>query len=298
MRKIISPVSVVIVNFNSAELLTQCVDSVLSSTIPVLIYVVDNASTDHSLTQLQEKYPAEPRLHIIKNSTNFGFAKAANQALSHITSSYILFLNPDCLLTADTLKQFYTCMEQYPQAGMAGCLVKNLDGTEQAGCRRHIPTPWRSFIQTLHLDQLFPNQFQSFLLSRQPLPTQPLPIEGISGACMFVRKSALEQVGPMDESYFLHCEDLDWFIRFQRDNWLILFIPSIEVVHIKGVCSRQLPYKVLWYKHRGMLRLYRKFFNYPWWTWIVLFIAVWTRFNILVLSTFLNGLIARFHRKT
>jgi len=116
----VPPISVIIVNYNGTELLTQCVDSVLTSTTPVLIYVVDNASTDHSLTQLQQKYPVEPRLHIIKNATNLGFAKAANQALSHITSPYILFLNPDCLLTADSLLQFYTCMEQHPQAGMAG----------------------------------------------------------------------------------------------------------------------------------------------------------------------------------
>ncbi|MCK5662821.1 MAG: glycosyltransferase family 2 protein, partial [Thiotrichaceae bacterium] len=175
------------------------------------------------------------------------------------------------------------------QAGMAGGLVQNLDGSEQAGCRRSIPTPWRTMVRILHLDKLHP-RFKNFVLTCQPLPDKPIELEGISGACMFVRRSALEVVGTMDESYFLHCEDLDWFMRFHAKQFSILFIPDIKVLHVKGVCSRQQPIRVLWYKHRGMIRFYRKFFRHQYPSvllWIVI-MAVGVRFAILALKTLIH----------
>lgn len=282
-------ISVIIVNFNSGDLLVQCVKAVLNSTVPITVYVVDNASTDSSLQSLKQL--DDNRVSIIHNADNLGFARAANSVLPEITSDYLLFLNPDCFIQTDTLARFYTVMEQQPQVGMAGCLVRNLNGMEQAGCRRSIPSPWRAMIRVLHLNKLFPH-LQSFVLSKQPLPTAPVEIEGISGACMFVRRSALETVGPMDEHYFLHCEDLDWFMRFHAKKWHILFIPDIEVVHLKGACSESQPLRVLWYKHRGMVRFYRKFFRrqYPFLLMGLVIIAVWVRFTLLAIITFINQL--------
>jgi hypothetical protein len=285
-------IEVIIVNFNGGELLTECVRSVLDSTLPVTVYVVDNASSDNSLLILQQVIDNDQRVRIIKNAKNLGFARATNLALPHITGKYILFLNPDCLIRPDTLANFVKIMDEYPQAGMAGGLVRNPNGSEQAGCRRSVPTPWRTMVRVFHLDKLFPNspRFKSFVLTRQPLPSYPIEIEGISGACMFVRRSALQVVGPMDETYFLHCEDLDWFMRFRAQHLSILFIPSIEVIHVKGVCSRNQPLKVLWYKHRGMVRFYRKFFRnrYPLLLWWCIILAVWIRFTALAIITLLR----------
>lgn len=252
-------VSVVIVNFNSGELLTDCVRSVLASTVPVIIHVVDNASQDESLFLLQQSVCNDKRVHVVKNADNLGFAQAANLVLSDTSSDYLLFLNPDCLIRPDTLADFISVMDKNPQAGMAGGLVRNFDGSEQAGCRRSVPTPWRTLVRIFYLDKFFPNSkyFENFVLTCQPLPDKPIDVEGISGACMFVRRSALDAVGPMDEAYFLHCEDLDWFMRFRAKKWRILFVPDIEVVHVKGGCSRKQPIRVLWYKHRGMIRFYR-----------------------------------------
>ncbi len=282
-------VSVIIVNYNGGELLTECVRLVLASTIPVMVYVVDNASTDHSLLHLQQTLGADQRLHITSNSVNLGFAKAANQAVPTAPGEYLLFLNPDCLIRPDTLARFVTTMAHYPQAGMAGCLVQNIDGTEQPGCRRRVPTPWRTIVRILHLDRLFPNHpaVQSFVLTSQPLPVAPVALEGISGACMFVRRTALAEVGLMDEAYFLHCEDLDWFMRFRAQHWEILFIPEIAVTHVKGVCSQGQPIRVLWYKHRGMVRFYRKFFRrqYPRFLLWGVILAVWLRFVLLATVT-------------
>lgn len=278
-------VSVIIVNYHGGKLLTDCVRAVLASTIPVVVYLIDNASTDNSLSYLQENLREEVRLHIIRNSKNLGFACAANLVLSHTTGKYLLFLNPDCLIHPNTLERFVETMENYPHAGMAGGLVRNADGTEQASCRRAIPTPLRVIGHLLYLDKFFPNRFQNFVFVHQPLPPHPIKIEGISGACMFVRERALREVGPMDEGYFLHCEDLDWFMRFHALKWDILFIPEIEITHIKGVCSHRHPIRVLWYKHRGMIRFYQKFFRhqYPLWLFWGVVIAVWVRFFFLSL---------------
>jgi len=281
-------VSVIIVNFNGGQFLTDCVQRVLASSTPVEVFIVDNASTDDSLQFLQQTLSTDKRLQIFHNTTNLGFAQAANLAIPATRGDYLLFLNPDCFIAPATLTRFCETMGCFPQAGMAGCLVLNPDGTEQPGCRRGIPSPWRSLVRVFHLDRLFPqhSKFKSFVLTNTPLPTEPIDIEGISGACMFVRRTALNEVGPMDETYFLHCEDLDWFMRFHAQGWQILFIPSIEVVHLKGICSRKHPVRVLWYKHRGMVRFYRKFFRHQYpviLLWLVT-LAVWTRFAILLVT--------------
>ncbi len=279
--------SVIIVNFNGGQFLIQAVQAVLKTTVPVELFVIDNASQDGSVQLLRQNIAQDKRVTIVQNAQNVGFAKAANQALPMVQGNYLLFLNPDCLITAETLALFRQTMDCLPQFGMAGGLVRNLDGTEQSSCRRSVPNPWRSLVRVLHLNKFFPNylNFQSFELTQKILPKQPIKIEGISGACMFVRRTALEQVGPMDESYFLHCEDLDWFIRFREHHWPILFIPNIEVTHVKGECSRRQPLKVLWYKHRSMIKFYRKFFRhrYPEPLMWGVFIAVWVRFSILAL---------------
>jgi GT2 family glycosyltransferase len=169
--------------------------------------------------------------------------------------------------------------------GMAGCLIRNPDGTEQAGCRRAVPTPWRTMVRTLCLNKLFPRhpRFQSFVLGGQPLPAEPVPQEAISGAFMLVRRAALEEVGALDEGYFLHCEDLDWCMRFRQASWQILFVPHAEALHYKGYCSRDRPVFVSWHMHKGMARFYRKFFRhqYPAPLMVGVFGAVWVRFVIL-----------------
>ncbi|WP_353570846.1 glycosyltransferase family 2 protein [Candidatus Albibeggiatoa sp. nov. BB20] len=277
--------SVIIVNYNSGQYLAQCVTAVLASTVLVEIFVVDNASTDDSIQHLRQALPVDAPVTIEQNAQNLGFAKANNQVLDKTKGDYLLFLNPDCFIEPDTVAQSRVVMDAYPNVGMAGVMVCNPDGSEQAGARRSVPSPWRSVIRILHLNQLFPNhpRFKSFVLTQEPIPDKPIELEGISGAFMFVREAALEQVGGLDEGYFLHCEDLDWFMRFREQNWNILFVPHIKVTHIKGACSDKQPVAVLWYKHKGMVRFYRKFFqqHYPWIVMLMVISAVWLRFAML-----------------
>lgn len=259
-----NPISVIVVNFNAGSILVQCIRSVLSSTVPVELIVSDNGSTDGSITELRCHFPGEERLIIIENADNLGFAKANNVALAHASGDYILFLNPDCIIRPDTLEVMISVMAEDPGAGMAGCLIRNPDGSEQPGCRRSIPTPWRTFIRIARLNRFakYHARFESYVQTGFPLPTKPVEVEAISGAFMLASRSAIEAVGPMDEGYFMHCEDLDWCMRFHQSGLAILFVPQVEIIHVGGVCSASTPVSVEYYKHKGMVRFYRKFFRY------------------------------------
>jgi GT2 family glycosyltransferase len=276
------PVSVIIVNYNAGVMLTECVRSVLRSSIPVEVCVSDNGSEDNSIAYLRAALNSHPALTIIENNANLGFAKGNNVALSSCRGEYVLFLNPDCIIQPDTLEQMVSVMQRHSDVGMAGCLLLNPDGTEQAGCRRYVPTPWRSVVRLLKLDKVIKDhpRFQSFVMTGLPLPPEPVPIEALSGAFMFVRRRAINEVGPMDPRYFLHCEDLDWCMRLREAGWKILFVPHVHVVHWQGFSSKTHPIKVEFYKHCGMVRFYRKFFRrrYPGILLYLVMVAVWLRF--------------------
>ncbi|HAT1856529.1 glycosyltransferase family 2 protein [Legionella pneumophila] len=256
-------VTVVIVNYNSGKMLLECIKQVLASTVPVKIIVSDNASSDDSLRLLTVAYQDNPNIHIHKNHANLGFSAANNAVYPMIETPFILYLNPDCFIGENTIEHLLQVMNDYPDAGMAGCLVTNPDGTEQAGCRGLTPTPARVFNQMLKLEKFFPNnsKFSGYLLSDKPLPDHPLEVELISGSCMFVRKITIDEIGLLDAKYFLYCEDYDWFYRVTQGGWKIIFTPQTKVTHIKSYSTKQIPLKVLGYKAKGMWRYHNKFFK-------------------------------------
>ena len=261
-------IGVVIVNFNAGLLLTGSVRAALASSAPVRVTVVDNGSTDGSLEALRAELGGEPRLRIVEQGRNTGFAAACNAGLRGSGEDFALLLNPDCAVGQDTLAIVKSALEADPGAGMAGCLLLNEDGTEQEGCRRSVPTPGRAFMRAFGLSRLRRRAGAAgndFVLSDQPLPPGPVAVDAISGAFTMVRRAAADAVGLLDEAYFLHCEDLDWCMRFRQAGWRVLFVPGATAVHQKGASSRGRPVRVLWHMHRGMVRYYRKFFRreYP-----------------------------------
>jgi GT2 family glycosyltransferase len=285
-------ISVLIVNYNGGHLLHTCVASALAAGATQVL-VADNASHDNSIAQLHTHID-DPRVQVTLFSHNLGFAAAANRLLPQAEGELLLFLNPDCLLPPQALRLFTEVMQAHPCAGMAGPVVYGSDGTIEAACRRRVPTPGRSLARLLRLPRIFPHYAwaQGFEYDNHHLPTHVEVVEGISGACMCVRRTALMQVGSLAEDYFLHCEDLDWFMRMRAGGWEILFVPTIEVIHHQGTCSRTQPLRVLWYKHRGMLIFYRKFFrqHYPLPLLWAVSSAVYIRFAVLALKIGLQRL--------
>ncbi len=275
-------ISAIVVNYNAGSLLRACIDSLLNCSAEVEVIVVDNASSDGSLNALR----GLPRVQVIRNAENRGFAAACNQGVVMARAEYLLFLNPDCTLAPGALMELLVHFRADPTVGMAGGLLMNSDGTEQGGGRRAVPTPWRSFVRAFGLSQLsglWPNLFFDFHLHQQPLPERPIEVEAISGACMMLRREVLAQVGPWDEEYFLHCEDLDLCMRMRRGGWTVLFVPTALIFHALGVCSKDRPIFVEWHKHKGMIRFYRKFFRhqYPGVLMWLVSAGVWFRFGMV-----------------
>ncbi|MBU6225380.1 MAG: glycosyltransferase family 2 protein [Burkholderiales bacterium] len=277
--------AVVIVNYNAGVLLADCVASVIAEGVHRII-VVDNASGDGSLEAMERINQNKNPLAIIRNQANLGFAKACNLGIEATSAGHILFLNPDSVLSKGALGQLISTLESSPSIGMVGGFLSNPDGSEQPGGRRVFPTPKRAFMRAFGLSRLakfFPEVFSDFLLHKEALPEEPVAVEAISGACMLVKREAIEDVGLWDDNYFLHCEDLDWCMRFRKKGWKVMFVPDAKIVHVWGACSRSRPIFVEWHKHHGMLRFYRKFFRhqYPGALWALVTVGVWLRFSLV-----------------
>jgi len=275
---------VIVVNYNAGNSLVLCVDSILVSGAARVI-VVDNCSNDGSLEPLPRS-EVEDRLLVIRNEQNLGFASACNIGVRASTASHLLFMNPDGVLCSNALSRMMDMLECSSTIGMVGGYLSNPDGTEQPGGRRELPTPAKAFIRAFGLSRLssfFPGTFKDFLLHNERLPSEPTPVEAISGACMLVKREALDDVGLWDEGYFLHCEDLDLCMRFSQKGWDIFFVPDAKIIHDQGTCSRSRPIFVEWHKHKGMMRFYRKFYRnqYPAALCAVIAIGVWLRFGLV-----------------
>lgn len=281
-------ISAIIVNYNAGPLLRACVDSLLACPLAIEIVVVDNASHDGSLGGLSEL----PHIRVIRNPANVGFAAACNIGVAASSAPFLLFLNPDCVIQPGAVSILLAALQSASRAGMVGGLLVNADGTEQGGGRRAVPTPWRSFVRAFGLHRFahrWPKLFYDFHLHKQPLPEGPIEVEAISGACMLVKRAAVEDAGLWDEGYFLHCEDLDWCMRFRQKGWQILFVPDARIVHALGACSRSRRVFVEWHKHKGMVRFYRKFFRHQYpgaLMWLVT-LGVWLRFGLA--AVYLTG---------
>ncbi len=280
--------SVVIVNYNAGSALVDCVESIYATSKGAEVIVVDNASSDHSIARVQETDWGAHTVTIIRNERNVGFATACNIGTRSANGELVLYLNPDCVVQSGALENLMEILVARPDAGMVGGLLLNQDGTEQAGGRRAVPTPRRALIRMFGVQRLMKRGAASsahYDLNEQPLPQQPIEVDAISGACMLIRRRALEEVGGLDEGYFMHCEDLDWCMRFREAGWKVLFVPSARIVHAKGVCSKTRPIFVEWHKHKGMVRFYRRFFRHQYpviLLWMVQ-VGVWSRFGGVLL---------------
>lgn len=274
------PVSVVVVNHDAGELLHDCLAAALAQARQVVL--VDNASQPGPLEAVLERFADHARLEVVRSPVNAGFASGCNAGAARATEPALLFLNPDCILGPGAVAALRAALTA-ADVGMAGGLLTDVHGREQGGSRRAVPTPWRSFVRGFGLARLagrWPRWFSDFHLHREPLPEHPVEVEAVSGACTMVSRAAFAAVGPWDEGFFLHCEDLDLCIRFRQRGWRILFVPAARAVHHRGRCGRARPVFVEWHKHRGMVRFYRKHFRhqYPAGLMGLVVVGVWIRF--------------------
>jgi GT2 family glycosyltransferase/lipopolysaccharide/colanic/teichoic acid biosynthesis glycosyltransferase len=238
--------SIILVNYNVRGFLENALVSLQKALeIPLTsgerisseIIVVDNASDDGSVELVRRKFP---HVQLIANSDNVGFARANNIALKETRGRYILLINPDTVVQEDTLKIMIEFFDAHPDVGAAGCKILNPDGTLQLACRRSFPSPWVSLTKTSGLSLLLP---QTKLFGRYNLtykdPDATYEVDAISGSFMVVRRSVYEQVGGLDESFFMYGEDLDWCYRIQKAGWKIYYVHETQIIHYKGESAKR-----------------------------------------------------------
>ena len=251
--------SVVIPSYNTRELMEQALRTVQEASgggLGVEIIVVDNASHDGSPEMVAESFPD---VELIVNEANLGFAAACNQAFRRVRGRYILLLNSDTIVRPDTLRRLVEFLDQHPEAGAAGCKILNPDGTLQLESRRGFPTPAGALYKLAGLSRLFPQsrRFGHYNLTYLD-PEQVSEVDALSGSCMMVRRDVLEQVGLLDEAYFMYGEDLDWCYRMRQAGWIIYYTPNAEIIHFKGESGRSEQLRVEFRKREAMVIFVRK----------------------------------------
>ena len=251
--------SVVIVNWNAGGALRSCLDALFASEgwAPHQVILVDNASTDGSQAPLASVHPA---VEIIQNSANVGFARAANQGLRAARGQFVVLLNPDVILMPSAVRRLLDFLAAHPDAAVAGPRLLDPDGTVQGSARRD-PSAWTGlFGRSAPLTRLFPDN----PVSQRELPAlsvaghAPLPVDWLSGACLVARRTAWEQVGLLDERFFLFWEDADWCLRFRQAGWGVYYVPAACATHFVGVSRARRRLGSVLDFHVSAYRYYRK----------------------------------------
>jgi GT2 family glycosyltransferase len=251
--------SIVIVNYNTGDILNQVVSKIINSPVVDKIVVVDNCSTDNSMDLLK----THSKLEIHLRKQNHGFAKSCNYGATCSSSNSILFLNPDCYIENDGLVNLIDDLEKNTNSGVIGCMVKNPDGTEQRASRRRLPTLIRAIKTFTGIEKLakYCHCFAGVNLIHQPLKQQTHFVEAISGALILIKTSVFNEINGFDESYPMHFEDLDLFKRCQDSGYSIMLNPIVEAVHYQGVSSLSNPL-VEQFKKLGLQRYFYKHCSY------------------------------------
>jgi len=220
--------SIIIVNWNTKEYLLHCIDSILQKkgSIPMEIIVIDNGSRDRSGEEVKRQFPG---LRLIENGRNLGFARAVNQGLRVSSGRYLLLLNPDTQLREGAIEKLVSFMESHAEAGVAGAQLLNGDGSKQNSIA-NFPSLTTELLNKNLLRRLFPKKFPG---KEKDYP-EPIEVDSVIGACMMVRRDVLDQVGLLDEDYFLFLEETDWCYRIKRTGWRIYHVPQAEVYHFQG----------------------------------------------------------------
>ena len=253
--------SIIIVNYNVRRFLENALTSIYRALegIDGEIFVVDNASTDGSAEMIRAKFP---RVRLIENGENAGFARGNNIALRQAGGEFILLINPDSVVQEDTIRVMLRFFREVPDAGIAGCKILNPDGSFQLPCRRSFPTPWVAFTKIFGLSALFP---KSRLFGRYNLTyldeNETYRVDALGGAFMMVRREAYEKVGGLDESFFMYGEDIDWCYRIGKAGFGVYYVHATKIIHFKGESTKRSDIDEIKLFYRAMQLFVRKHFN-------------------------------------
>ncbi len=245
--------SVIIVSYRVPFYLEQCIKSVQQATkeLNCEIFVVDNHSQDCTIDYLTERFGRS--VSLIDSNHNLGFARANNMAIRQARGEYVLLLNPDTFVGTDTIRQVVEFMDKHPKAGGVGVKMHNADGTVAKESRRALPTPYVSFLKMLGLSD-------RYYMSHLPWD-RPARIEVMSGAFCLLRRSVLDQVGMLDEDFFMYGEDIDLSYRILKGGFENWFVPA-DILHYKGESTQKSSFRYVHVFYQAMLIFFRKHYGH------------------------------------
>lgn len=251
-------ISAVIVSYNTRDMTLRCLTALNAELggMAAEVFVVDNGSTDGSAEATREAFPA---VSVIDLGRNAGFGAANNVAFARATGEYALLLNSDAFVRPGAITALVAAAGYDQRLAVIGPRLLNGDGSLQPSCYK-FPSPWRALCENTLLTAAFPNH--PLLGDFRTWPhNQPREVGFVIGACMLVRRSAIEEVGGFDEGFFLYAEEADWCRRFWKAGWRVLFTPAAEVVHLGGGSGKEQPAKVFCEFHRAQERFQRKHYG-------------------------------------
>ncbi len=247
--------SIVIVNWNTRAFVLACLDSLVEELArfgpgQAEVIVVDNASSDGSAEAIARRFPD---VHLICNEGNVGFAAANNQGIRASTGQYVLLLNPDTEIRRGALMALVYFMDARPEAGAVGPRLLNEDGTLQISCQPR-PTLFREWWRLFHADNVWP--LSSYPPARWE-SGEVVEVDVIKGACLLLRRAALDEAGSLNEQYFMYTEEVDLCHRVQAAGWRLFWVPTAEVVHYGGQSTRQVAREMFLELYRSKLLYFR-----------------------------------------
>lgn len=270
--------SVIIVNYNVKYYLDQCIRSVLrafeemkktsSSASSVNedvaeIIVVDNHSADGSVDYLEQRYPQKlfPMVRFVRSAHNLGFARANNIAIRQSRGEYVLLLNPDTIVGEDALKASVDFMDAHEDAGAVGVRMLGAQGRRAMESRRGLPTPMVSFFKMLGFCNRWPHHrlFGKYYMGYLPWD-EPSQIEVVSGAYCMLRRKALDEVGLLDEDFFMYGEDIDLSYRVLKGGYHNYYLP-VDILHYKGESTQKSSFRYVHVFYEAMLIFFRKHYS-------------------------------------
>jgi GT2 family glycosyltransferase len=270
--------SIIVVSWNVRDLLYTCLQSLLAAcqAMPGLtaeIIVVDSASTDGSPHLVRTEFP---QVRLIASNQNLGYAGGNNTGAAAAQGQYLFLLNPDTVVAPDALGQLVHYMDAHPGVGAIGPQLLWPDGTVQSS-RRRFPTLGSLFWESTLLGQWFPhNRHIIYYRMLDRPPDQPQAVDWLVGAALFIRRDVWQQVGPLDEAFFMYFEETDWCRRCVQAGWEIHYLPTAHITHYEGKSSEQVVAERTIRFQRSKLRYTRKHYGPGWAGLLRLFL--WTTF--------------------
>lgn len=286
--------SIIIVNYKTYKLTKQTIDAVVTKPhhFKYEILLIDNASMDGSIEQLEKDYEnlvAEKTLKIYKNSENLGFAKANNIGMKEASGKYILLLNSDTVIMGDCLEKSIERIEQDERIGALGAKVVLSDGRLDHACKRGFPTPAASLYYLMKLDKKNPKkygQYDALWLDED----EEGEVDALMGAYMLMPRKVLNEVGLLDERFFMYGEDIDLCYRIKEAGYKILYYPSAKLVHYKGGSSKKKRTKVIYDFHQAMWLFYKKHYLKKYNVFVsgIVYIGIWLKYLLEIIKNTLK----------